>query len=803
MSRLTSLKLFAALMLPMAAQAAILTPSQALDRALSGSSARRAPSRTPSAYKLVYEARDAVYLFATGSGAFLATPADDRAPAVLGYSDAHDCQGSIPPAMKWWLGEYARQIKTAGVSAKAPVPRSSEREPIYPLLSTEWNQGYPYNEMCPIVSGQRAVTGCVATALAQVMKYHAWPAQGQGSNTYTSGSTPVSLDFSSINFSWDVMADTYAADGGDVVANDAVAELMYACGVSVDMQYGASESGAQPFAVAAAMVKYFDYDAAIRYVSRDFYTLADWEDYIYNQLVSYGPVQYSGQSNEGAHSFVCDGYSGDGYFHFNWGWGGMSDGYFLLTALDPGQQGIGGSTSGYDYNQSVIACVAKPQQGSVPYANLLMEGTLGIAEDTAAVGARITVTGETFNFSIGDVSGLLGLSIKDSQGAEVYAGATRVDSLRPLSGFGAYYVNLPDSLADGEYTLTPAFYTEAAGWQPVPVKISGPQQVYMTVKNSQATFSESPAPAIKVEELKLLSKIYQGQEFKLTAMLVNEGDDEFYGTIAPALADAEGTLVAVGENYSADVLGGESQAFDYVGAFNSFGTRGTPAAGSYTLYIIDASTRKPLSAGLSVEFGVSSAATEISVSDVAVRDAAYVDPHDIELTANVKCLAGYFGGSLTVAIFPYENTSGTVKSEASFESEPVFVAEGDTAALTAKGDFDAAVPGGRYMAVLYQGQTQLTQPIVFTIGGTTAAYAPGAETTPRLYPAVTDGMVSIYGHDVSCVNVYSASGALVKQIKGEVSEIDFAPLASGLYIVELNYSADGAQRHSINRVLRR
>lgn len=395
-------------------QAAVLTPEAALDRALENASlSHRIKAKSPKAYKLTYNSGD-VFVFSTAGSGYLALPADDRAPAVLGYSTSGSADAaSMPPVMKWWLGEYSRQLRAAGVSVPTARSASAERAKIWPMLTSEWNQSAPFNDMCPEIDGKRAVTGCVATALAQVMRYHQWPEQGTGRNEYTSAGTDVSLDFSSVTFDWVDMADTYAASSADAVANGAVAQLMFACGVAVDMQYGTSESGASVFAVAKAMSEYFGYDAAVRYVSRDYYGLEEWEDYVYSQLRDYGPVQYSGQSNDGGHSFVCDGYDAGGYFHINWGWGGMSDGYFLLTALDPGQQGIGGSTSGYNFDQSIIACVSKPKTGSVPYINMLMEGSLAASPESVALGEQLLVQGETFNFSTVNVSGTPGLKLVD------------------------------------------------------------------------------------------------------------------------------------------------------------------------------------------------------------------------------------------------------------------------------------------------------------------------------------------------------------------------------------------------------
>lgn len=781
-------------------QATVLTPEAALDRALENASlSHRIKAKSPKAYKLTYNSGD-VYVFSTTGSGYLALPADDRAPAVLGYSTNGSADAaSMPPAMKWWLGEYSRQLRAAGVSVQTARSASAERAKIWPMLTSEWNQRAPFNDMCPEIDGKRAVTGCVATAMAQVMRYHQWPEHGTGRNEYTSAGTDVSLDFSSVTFDWADMADTYAASSADAVANGAVAQLMFACGVAVDMQYGTSESGASVFAVAKAMSEYFGYDAAVRYVSRDYYGLEEWEDYVYSQLRDYGPVQYSGQSNDGGHSFVCDGYDAGGYFHINWGWGGMSDGYFLLTALEPGQQGIGGSTSGYNFDQSIIACVSKPKGGSVPYINMLMEGSLAASPESVALGEQLLVQGETFNFSTVNVSGTPGLKLVDQSGTVFYASGSPVSDLKPLSGIGSYYVTLPSDLAEGTYTATPAFYTSYGQWQDVPVRISGPQSFKVTVANDLATISENTAATVRAIDFRLLSELYDGQQMHLGAELVNPGSEEFYGAVAPVLVNSSGSVVAMGESYPVDLGSGESAPFDYIGTFDRFDSSGKPASGSYTLYIIDANTYRPVSEGIAVTWNEATESPEIVIEDLAIENSEYVNADNVTFTAKVSCKSGYFGGTYTIAVFPYSTES--VTSVASFTSEPVFLKAGESAAVKASGAINGAMPGERYMAAVFEASRQQTAPIVFTIGGSTGIDSLES-TVPAVYPAITDGPVSIVGTEITGATVYTASGATVGRFGAGTVEIDLSPYTAGVYLIELRYGPDGGQR-TVDRVVKR
>ena len=310
-------------------------------------------------FKLAYEARTAnksascfYVLNQTPSQGFIIISADDRLPEVLGYSDSGDFDiDQIPDNMKWWLSEYERQIEQVLSSTDADIAESTEHRegwtPIEPLVKTTWDQGGPYNNLCPTIDGQRCVTGCVATAMAQIMNYHQWPATGRGSHSYEWNGQTLSMDFSTVTFDWANMQDSYWGTEDSSEAQNAVATLMLACGISINMEYGiygVDGSGAYPYDVYKALFDYFDYDAD--YLERDGVELSDWENLIYNELVSQRPVLYTGYSSGSSgmigHAFVCDGYSTDGLFHINWGWG-IGDGYFLLNGL-----------SGFTYYQEIV-----------------------------------------------------------------------------------------------------------------------------------------------------------------------------------------------------------------------------------------------------------------------------------------------------------------------------------------------------------------------------------------------------------------------------------------------------------------
>ena len=287
------------------------------------------------------------YVFNIGDNqGYVIASGDDLAPAVLGYADEGSLDMyNIPENMQWWLDEYARQIRFMrdhGLSASRKTGKFPAQPAIAPLMTSRWNQTAPYNRYCPLdTNGLRCVTGCVATAMAQVMYYHRFNSVAETTHEIpsfvTSNGVVVDAVPAGSAIDWDNMVDTY---NSSIVTTEeqknAVAHLMQYCGSSVQMDYSSGSSGAYSSRVAPALVAFFNYSSSTKYRFRNNCGLTDeeWEDFIYNELSNSRPVYYSGVSSTNvAHAFVCDGYDGDGFFHLNWGWGGPGA-YFRLSAID-------------------------------------------------------------------------------------------------------------------------------------------------------------------------------------------------------------------------------------------------------------------------------------------------------------------------------------------------------------------------------------------------------------------------------------------------------------------------------------
>ena len=324
------------------------------------------------------------YVFnADGNQGFVIVSGDDRTPEILGYSTTGTLNvEQMPDNLKWWLDSYARQIEALGTSAK-PVQKAKTRgtdkwKAVAPLIKTQWNQVKPYNLWCPdkngkvrgekgFDAGNICVTGCVATAMAQIMFFHQYPQNCPAISSYTTYSRHWTMnELPATSFKWAQMKKTYKGDEtGESV--EAVAELLRYCGQAIEMDYnlGGSSAGVLPY----DMAEVFGYSKNAKMVIRSMYSLSDWEKLIYKEISEERPVLYSGSmlKNADGHQFVVDGYDGNGLFHMNWGWGGKSDGFFVLSLANPDELGVGGGTSsnGFTIDQTAIIGLKPTTVGEV------------------------------------------------------------------------------------------------------------------------------------------------------------------------------------------------------------------------------------------------------------------------------------------------------------------------------------------------------------------------------------------------------------------------------------------------------
>ncbi len=405
---------------------------------------RRAPGTVPQLTTACQVS--GLYVFNVDGGGFVIVSNDDRTIPVLGYGDTGSIDpDNMPDNMRAWLQGYADEIAwlqqnnmTTTAAAGTSAPRRAgghSTAAISPLLTTTWSQGAPYNNLCPIYSGdKRAATGCVATAMAQVMNYHQWPKEGTKAipgYTTTSNSIDLTEGLPATTFDWANMKESYSGNNETADEANAVATLMQYCGYSIQMDYDSS-SGAQTKRVAVALKEYFDYNTTTtQYVSRNYYSAEEWASLIYHELANNRPVVYSGFTPSSGHAFVCDGYKYENetdFFHINWGWNGSSDNYFVLSALNPREQGIGGSnsTDGFRYGQGAVIGIqpstTDPIVDVTPNASHLQLNSLTPSSNTIVGGQPLDFTLNMTNNSSDDYNGGIYIGWKDGDNYKLLVG---------------------------------------------------------------------------------------------------------------------------------------------------------------------------------------------------------------------------------------------------------------------------------------------------------------------------------------------------------------------------------------------
>ena len=506
------------------------------------------PFKAPSLTKVqdnVVEKGAAYYAFNLSSGGFVVASADDAVEPVLGYSETGEFSAeNVPESMKGWLADMTAQIEAVASGQRQAARRAKDpaMSSISPMLKTTWNQGQKwsqagnaYNYQCPIVTetgsgvSYYSLTGCVATAMAQVMKYYEWPQEactnipGYTSGVEYSNITPAGnlSELPSVKFDWVNMKDSYTSSEarGDADAQ-AVSTLMRYCGQSVEMTYSCAGSGAVTSNVVNALKSYFGYDDGVRYVNRDAYTLDEWIALVYGELAAGRVVILDGQSSNGSgHAFVCDGYDKDNYFHINWGWGGSQDGCYLLSLCNPNDNsgaGASGTKDGYSSDQAAVIGIQRPDD--VPFA----EDIHMTADGLTAEGATLTIegiwnlTGSTNSFSYG-------LGVKTDDGYSVLYEET-TGELEPYYGYDSSSIDVSTlGLTDGTYEVYVISKQESSD-----VWINSyTNYAVVTVSGGQVAVT-MPQAQLSLEKTVISTDGYVGNVQEVVATLKNSGSKEYY-----------------------------------------------------------------------------------------------------------------------------------------------------------------------------------------------------------------------------------------------------------------------------------
>ena len=670
------------------------------------------------------------YIFnTTNNKGYVIVSGDDRTTSILGFTDSGSFDpNNIPANMRGWLENYDKQIQALdelgvlGTGFSTPRPT---RNSISPLVTSHWDQGAPYWDHCPEFMditeegdtvGELAYTGCVATSMAQIMNYYKFPlsiSQPIPSYLVTFYMNEEYGVFETdmlepMYFDWDNMKDRYT--GAETQAEkDAVAWLMLYAGCAAHMQYGLNASSTSDPYIPTALNDYFNYDAKLVY--RSDYDQAQWEDMIYNELVEGRPMIYNGRAGTGGgHSFVCDGYAYGDYFHINWGWGGLGDGYFVLSVLNPYAGGIGATTSleGYNIDQTAIIGIQPGYSGQpeevdhrLTVWNMYYTGTRSFERSDDGyfkLNKRryIKVTAEDH---IDD-------GTKYLRGIALYDANDNFIEMIAQTYYGTSFISITDSwpenqssitypfgkdLPNGDYKIVPVSSVQGSNdWKPMIE--SDRYYIQATINGNMITMTDHPIVNLEATNFEFTGgeKVGLAEQCHVTVKnnsadrysgrlflyVDNEPMDEYgeYTTVVEAEIPAGGAKV-VTFNFTPKNAGNKSA---HLSTFDSSWNSGIPGTGSVN---IAGSTVYPMN--LSVEINALNADENMVIYDSHIKFKVEVTNNNTEGEYNRYILAPLF--------IVDENNHGTMIT---YLSRNVLIPAGET--QTFYFEFDNLAFGSRY-----------------------------------------------------------------------------------------------------------
>lgn len=829
------LSLLSALSVAGLISAETLTPEQALKRAgLSKITPTRSMNTLPVFTSLTKSGEPTVYIFDNlHTDGYIMISADDVAAPILGYSDNSSFNSEeMPPQMKWWIEECGRQIEYArnsGYAQYSSTSRSGKTE-ISPLLSTIWNQGTPFNNDCPKVNGTKTPTGCVATAMAQVMNYWKYPEVGTGAGIIKlpdTGKQDV-LQFRQKKFDWGNMIDSYNGSYTDEQAA-AVAYLMKACGYSCDMAYTPNSSGALSINAAKALFENFKYNPNLQYLNRDYLSATEWENIIYAELAAKRPVLYGGRSSSVGHEFVCDGYDGNGYFHFNWGWGGMSDGYFLLDALNPGAVGTGGGTGGgFNFGQDIVVGI-QPEATPVQNPRLVQGGWLTATVTGNKMSLKLKYNnsiGKWMNMGVQAVKASIGVSItsiEEKSSDPVYltiksesVGAPTITNI----GDGSYNLQfqgisgnvsftIPSSLSNGKYRATvccKAEGTDDDSYLPVLTSDDAYNYILFTKSGNSISVEELETPYISITESELLTPLYYGNASRFSISVRNHSEKEVTRSFYPVLY-SKNKMQMLAEGITLTIPANDSITQEFSSNFEVVDDASAPSSRQiYTLMWYDPNTETLYDWKEQVTMNINLANTSIAVTDFSIPDSEYqmieltdgsqtrlyqvADKSDIPFNCSLYNEKGYFGKPIYIATFL--NGGGNPLTITPFDQIPTLSAN-EECTISQSLNFYVGEPDKLYYASLLTINNNAytiiedVLPIFFTFKSSSVdTLTEDNDGMSILFDSALRSVAASSANGIVSLTIYSLDGRIVGSIEGEGKEsvsIDLSDIPAGVYIV--------------------
>lgn len=396
---------------------------------------------------------------------------------------------------------------------------SIEVEPL--MAEIEWNQDSPYNKLCPA----GCPTGCVATALCQIMYFYRYPEQGYNSHSYKWNGQQLSVNFAEQTYDWDLMFDKYERDVHTEEQINEVAKLNYHVGVAMDMGYASGGSGAYDWSVNEKMNKYFGYNPHATVLNRSSFGLKSWTDALNRELSLGHPIYMSGQSSEGGHAFVLDGVNAQGYYHVNWGWGGHYNGWFDISVMKPEGYGTGAQESddGFAWSQAIYAGFTPEAPADSIYYTTVQNYYLDASIQNDTVTSNVwflntsptTQTGEVYFDLMQDDVLLDRQKVADRESYRYWR----------EKGFVITYA-LPEGLADGDYRIALTFRQEDGFWSTIHGYRPSRDDIKIRVEEGIASVS-TPEVVVNMvlDQWDFANEVYAGWDTPVKALVRNDGEE--------------------------------------------------------------------------------------------------------------------------------------------------------------------------------------------------------------------------------------------------------------------------------------
>lgn len=483
----------------------------------------------------------------TNRHGFVLTLEKGEQSRLIGYSN--ECtfeEAQQNPTFRLLLEQMERKAAKIETTYGPVYKPADVKEEVPPLCTDLWHQyAPPYWDLCPIIEGDTCCTGCVATALAQAMRYHRWPLVGKGSHTYndsTGCKQVLTADFSSHHYDWDYMIDDYQPGNYTEREGQAVALLMSDCGIAVNMRYGVETSGARSIYQAEALATYFDYDPGLQMRFRSFYPQVEWDSLLFTELSEGRPLIVSGWRPNNAHSFICDGYDREGLFHISFGnGGGYGNGYYYFNFLTPDMPEWHNykdiAETGFNLLQSITTGVRPriPGQVSPQHYEFGFSHLEWLNETNDLVVYHLGNLG--WNKHVGRVSIVLK---PEAMGSSPYQGETEggvlytydreflLEEVDDTTYTDTIHIEFPANIADGNYRIVPVFEDGDGTWKEARTMVGIPNFLRCSVNRGSATVSE-PTDALfdlKVTSIDSFPDIFQywtRPHYSIT--LRNDGSD--------------------------------------------------------------------------------------------------------------------------------------------------------------------------------------------------------------------------------------------------------------------------------------